>query len=300
MSGSRNTTTSSTTQKASPYNQQSVDFGLSAARDVYDNRMSSPAFFPGQTYANPAAETEQALSGMADRARAGSPLVQGAQGNLQSVIGGDYLSAGNPYFSQMADRVTQNVLPSITAQWARAGRGVGNDQVVEAASRGLGDAIGQLAYQNYGDERGRQMQAIGMAPTMAAQDYADLDRLGQVGAAREAIAQQGINESMARFQAQQDQGARALAEYQGFTMPTNQAFATQTGSSTQTQQQKPSALQTAVGLGLMAASPFTGGMTAGAGMLGGGLSAAMPWATRGAQTSAVDPALMRAYQLANL
>lgn len=257
MSGSKTTTVQQESKKTDPWApaQPSLTRGLSAANDVYSQRLGQQ-FFGGQTYANFSPETEQGLSGITNRATAGSDLTRGAQGMVGDTLSGKYLSAGNPYFGAMSDRVTQEVLPSITAQWARAGRGTGNGQVVEAASRGLGDAIGQLAYQNYSAERGNQMQAAGMAPELAAQDYADYERLLGVGSMREAQTQRGIDEQMARYQFEQDKGANALREFQGFTMPVAQLGSESSGMSTSTQQQKMSPLQTAIGAGLMGASLF--------------------------------------------
>lgn len=278
MTTSRTTQSENRTQQTDPWSpaQPSLQRGLTAANEVFTQRQGQQ-FFPGQTYANFAPETEQALTGMTNRAQAGSPLVRGAQGMVGDTLSGNYLSAGNPYFSQMSDRITSEVLPSITAQWAKAGRGTGNDQVVEAASRGLGDSIGQLAYQNYSQERGNQMQAAGMAPTLANQDYADMERLLGVGQMRQDQTQRGIDEQMQRYQFEQNRDANALREFQGFTNPVAQLGQTSTSQGTTTSQQQQSPVQTAIGAGLMGASLF-GGAGPLAGMLrpaAGGLLGAL-------------------------
>lgn len=285
MSGSKTTQTTVENKKVDPWApaQPSLMRGLSAANDVYSQRQNQQ-FFPGQTYSNFSPETQQGLSSMMNRAQSGSDLTRGAQGMIGDTLSGSYLSAGNPYFSGMADRVTQNVLPSITAQWARAGRGTGNGEVVEAASRGLGDAIGQLAYQNYGQERGNQMAAAGMAPQLAAQDYADMERMLGVGQMREAQDQKGINEAMMRYDFDQNKGANALAEFQGFTVPVAQLGQQSSGTSTQTMQQRQNPMQTALGLGLMGASMFTGGgpmagLMGGMGASAGGVARGGIWGT---------------------
>lgn len=291
MSGSKTVQTSEQKQQQSskPWDvaMPAVNRGLSAAGALYDQRMGQQ-FFPGQTYANFSQPTQDAFAGILGRA--GNGATAGAQGMVNSTVRGDYLSQGNPYFQGMAQRITDNVLPSITAQWARAGRGTGNGEVVQAASRGLGDAIGQLAYQNYGDERGRQFQAAQMAPTL---DYADFDRMRQVGAEYEAQDQKRIADEMARYQFEQDKGANALREYQGLTMPYVQLGQESSGTSsgTTTAQQRQSPLQTAIGAGLMGASLFTGGGPL-SGMFGagtGGLSAA----SQGMM--AMNPAMLGGY-----
>jgi hypothetical protein len=211
---------------------------------------------------------------------------------IGDTLSGQYLSAGNPYFGAMADRVTQNVLPSITAQWARAGRGTGNGEVVEAASRGLGDAIGQLAYQNYGQERANQMAAAGMAPGLAQQDYADMERLLGVGQMRQSQDQKRIAEEMMRYDFDQNRDARALGEFQGYTLPVAQLGQQSSGTSTQTMEQKQSPMQTALGLGLMGASMMMGGGPM-AGMMGGmgGLGGAL-----GFGGSGLSPGMLTAMQ----
>jgi len=294
LSGSKTVQTSEQKSQSRPWDvaMPAVNRGLSAAGALYDQRMGQQ-FFPGQTYANFSQPTQDAFAGILSRA--GNGATAGAQSMVNSTVRGDYLSQGNPYFQGMAQRITDNVLPSITAQWARAGRGTGNGEVVQAASRGLGDAIGQLAYQNYGDERGRQFQAAQMAPTL---DYADFDRMRQVGAEYEAQDQRRIADEMARYQYEQDKGANALREYQGLTMPYAQLGQESSSSGTQTSQHKQSPAQTALGLGLMAGSLAMGmppGMMGGLGALGGagaglgGLSAA----SQGMM--AMNPAMLGGY-----
>lgn len=261
MSGSKQTTTAS--EKRDPWApaQAPLKSILGSAGDVYNQRLGQQ-FYPGQTYAGFSPETEQGLSSMAQRASAGSPTIAGANTMIGNTLNGSYLSSGNPYFSAMTKRITDSVLPSITSQWQHAGRGTGNSEVIEAAGRGLGDSIGQLAYQNYGDERAKQMQAAGMAPGLASADYMDAERLLGVGAQREAQTQRGIDEARQRYQFEQDKQANALREYQGSVMPI--AGLGGESNSTSETQRSASPLQTAMGIGVMGASLFgKGGPMAG-------------------------------------
>lgn len=278
MSGSRQTTTS--TEKRDPWSpaQPHLKSILEGAGQNYAARQNQQ-FYPGQTYAGFSPETEYGLSAMYQRAQAGSPLTRGAQGMIGDTLSGSYLNAGNPGFRGVADRVTGEVLPAITAQWQRAGRGTGNGAVIEAASRGIGDALAPIAHQDYRAERAAQMQAAGMAPSLAQADYADMERALGVGQAREAMTQRGIDEAMQRYAFDQNRGADALREYSGFVSPI--AGLGSEGTSTQTQQSRPSGLQTALGVGLMGASLFGGGGPL-AGLIGGtqtaaGLASAAPF-----------------------
>lgn len=167
-------------------------------------------FYPGQTYAGFSGETEQALQGQAQRARMGSPVDTMAQAQNLATTSGQYLGAGNPYFQNMVNRTLEGVTPTIQSQFAQSGRsdsGLAN----RALGQGIGDAVGQLAYQNYGDERSRQMQAMGQAPQLSELDYRDAAALAEVGQAREALSQQGINEDIERFNFAQTEPYQRLA-----------------------------------------------------------------------------------------
>jgi hypothetical protein len=80
----------------------------------------------------------------------------------------------------------------------------------ESASRALGDVAANIAYTDYARERGLQNQAIGaqmqaatIAPQIYGQQFLPSQQLAQVGAAREAIAAQPLQEAIQRYQYQQ-------------------------------------------------------------------------------------------------
>ena len=77
---------------------------------------------------------------------------------LQDYASGKYLNADNPYFSQMADNIKAQVLPSINGSFSQAGRGV-SGLAGRAQGQGLGDAIGSLAYNNYQQGLSQQQNA---------------------------------------------------------------------------------------------------------------------------------------------
>lgn len=85
---------------------------------------------------------------------------------LQDYAGGKYLSADNPYFQQMSDTLKANILPGINAQFANSGRG-NSGLAARAASEGLGDSIGNLAYQNYQQGLTQQQNAAGALTGLA-------------------------------------------------------------------------------------------------------------------------------------
>lgn len=169
MSGGKNGTpaTSQQTSSTAPWSGAVpyINQGLSAAQNLY--QQGGPAYYPGQTYAPENSLQSGAITslndigtGLASGTAANNPsnsFFQGLSTGSGSVPGlstlndyasGQYLSADNPYFQQVANTTAANVLPGINAQFANAGRG-SSGLASRAASEGLGDAIGGLAYNNY-------------------------------------------------------------------------------------------------------------------------------------------------------
>jgi hypothetical protein len=107
------------------------------------------------------------------------------QNTLNQFAGGEFTNAGNPYFQNMASTVAENVLPQIQGQFA-AGNRLDSGLGTLAQSQGLGNAIGNLAYQNY--QQGLQQQQ-GAASNLAqlgqsalGQQIGAAGTLGQLGA----------------------------------------------------------------------------------------------------------------------
>ena len=150
--------------------------------------------------------TQQAMQAAQNRAMMGSPLLGSAQAQQQGTIQGDYLS-GNPFFqgafqpaAQQATSAFNQAIGNIGSQASRAGRygsGAMENLQTQAAgqlAQGLTNTAGQLAYQNYAQERGRQEAAAGNAPMMAQADYGDIQQLMNVGQLGEQYQQQAYNQ----------------------------------------------------------------------------------------------------------
>lgn len=209
-SSSPSTSTTVVSNNSAPWGPQGTQLEhiLSEGRRLYDEGARTPIPFSPQS--------EQALRMTEDRALAGNPAMQAAQGQLLGTIDGSFLSAGNPHFQAMADRAVQPlvrnftnaVAPGIDSAFSRAGRlGSGayanaRNTAEETLAEEMGSLTGALAYRNYQDERTAQQRAQAMAPQFAAQDYQDAQQLAGVGAARENLAErQAMSdyEHLARF-----------------------------------------------------------------------------------------------------
>jgi len=200
--------------------------GLQRAQELFLTG-PQPTFFPGQTYVAPSEQTLAALTQQEQAAAAGAPVLQQAQQAYQQSLGqigttaaGGFLG-GSPYREALIQAATrplvqqyeQTVLPGIASGFSRAGRyGSGameqaQARATEAFGRSLGDVSATLAAQDYARERGLQQQAqiaqsalAQAAPSFFQSSFLPAQALSAVGAAREQIAAQPLQESMQRFQ----------------------------------------------------------------------------------------------------
>ena len=228
-----------TTSQIDPALRPFLTQGLERARELFLTG-PQPTFFPGQTYVSPSAQTEQALAQQEALATGAQPTLQQAQQAYQASLGqigqtaaGGFLQ-GSPYQQAMLQAATrpltqqfgEQVLPGISSLYSRAGRyGSGAMEralggATEAYGRALGDVSANIVGQDYARERGLQQQAqmgqaalAQLAPSIYQQQFLPSQTLAQVGAAREAIAGQPLQEQMARFQFGQQQPIQSLMSY---------------------------------------------------------------------------------------
>jgi hypothetical protein len=153
-----------------------------------------------------------AFQGIADRASAGNPAMNAANGALTNTIQGGFLQ-GNPFLQNQIDAAQGD----LTKQWNNVAKpawdtamsnsgSFGNAGVAQAnayAQEGLQKNLGQISsnmrFQNYDQERNRQMQAMGMAPSFANQDYQDLNALQGVGNTIQGQDQKMLTDQYNRF-----------------------------------------------------------------------------------------------------
>jgi len=199
-----------------------------------------PTFFPGQTYVSPSEQRLAALTQQEEVARAPSPALQAAQqaytsslGQIGQTAAGGFLG-GSPYRDQLIAAATRpltqqfesQVIPGISSLFSRAGRyGSGAmeqalGRATESYGRALGDVASTIAAQDYARERGLQQQAqLGQAalaqaaPSFFQMGFLPAQALETVGAAREALAAQPLQEQMQRFQFEQQVPRQSLQSF---------------------------------------------------------------------------------------
>jgi hypothetical protein len=243
-SGGGGSGTSTTKSELDPTVRPFVEYGLQEAKGLY--QQPGPNYFPGQTYVSPSQQTTQALGLAEQRALSGSPLTQAAQQQQLGTVGGQYLSAGNPYLSaalrgptQEATQAYNDAIRAAQGNASMAGRygsGVSADiqnRAAQTLASTLANKYGDLAYANYAAERGRQEAAAGLAPQMAAADYADIQQLANVGKTQENYSQTALQAAIDKFNFEQNKPYQKLQAYLGaaYGAPVGQVSTTQSQQS---------------------------------------------------------------------
>lgn len=194
--------------------------------------------FTGQRFAPLAGDQTSAMSMIRNRALGGDPVMnQANQTMMQTLQGGQT----NPYLNSMVDQAQQSVArnynlftkPQTESAMVNSGS-FGNSgllQMQQEQQRQASEQMGNIATQMYGQaydqDRARQMQALGMAPTYGNQAYQDAAQLLNSGALQQANKQQGLDFNYQQFAEGREQPYKNL---QAMGLP----FGANMGSSTST------------------------------------------------------------------
>ena len=199
--------------------------------------------YPYETVAPFAQDQMSAMDMVRQRAMAGSPVTNAAQGQALSTIQGDYLNPQtNPYLQQtydlaadrMGDAFSRGTAAQTDANFSRAGAFGGSawQEAQEGNQRAFGDSLANLGNQvfgqNYQRERQNQLGMTQFAPNLAAQDYRDAEALLNVGGMQQGLGQQYLTDDAQRFQQAQQY---PYQQFQTFGQMFNPALGSQ---STQT------------------------------------------------------------------
>lgn len=176
----------------------------------------------------------------AQKAQDPNSLTAQSQQTLGDTISGKYLTADtNPYFQQNVNDALGQARSQFASMYGgMSGGNLTNSGFQEALSRALGNVATNAYAQNYQRERQNQLEATRLAPSM---DYANIDRLAQIGAQQEARGQAEVGAQQAAYMAPWEnlnQYAQALKVGSGsqgstqipyFTNPTSSAIGTGIG-----------------------------------------------------------------------
>lgn len=219
-----------------------MQYGAQQGRALYET--GGPQYYGGNTVVPFSEQTENALGRTEQRALQGSPVNQAAQNYATNTLNtaptsqfgagpNPYGSGSNPYLDATFNRAADSVQQRLGTQFAGSGRNIDASRAVNADElSGLAERIYGGAYENergrqYGfdqSERDRMAQDIsqqrahqfgvaGLAPTLANQDYVDLQALGGVGGQVEDLTGRLMEDQAARWDFAQNAPQMNLDNY---------------------------------------------------------------------------------------
>ena len=211
MGSSTKTQTATSTAEPWPEQQPFIKDVMGQAKNLYN--APGPSYAPFSTVAGFSPEQQQAQQMGVNRATQGNAGMGYAQGYNNDVLQGKYLE--DPNEGMMFQNIQQRVLPSVNSQFMGAGR-TGSGLHADTATRALTESYAPYATQMRQYGLGQMDAAANRAPTYAANDYADINALGQIGQQKQDLAQNEIQDALNRFNFYQDLPANKLAQYSGF------------------------------------------------------------------------------------
>lgn len=202
-----------TVSSSGPWKDQKpyIKEGFEEAKDLYDK--GGQHYYSGNTVAGFSPDQEQAFGLAKGRALNGNATMNAAEGYTQDVLGGKY--SGDPYQSQVFNSIASNVMPAVNSQFSAGGR-YGSGAHAGTMTEELTNAFAPYASQQYENSMSRMGQAANAAQGFAANDYADISALSDIGGQRRELAQSEIQDAKNRFDYEQDLPANQLAQYMGF------------------------------------------------------------------------------------
>lgn len=171
-------------------------------------------YYPGQTLASQSPYTQQSVQRMAGSATDPNSLTNQSLGEWGKTVRGDYLDpSSNPYLKSSIDDALGQAQGRVAGLFgARGGNNYGSSAHEEWLGRTLANTALPIYAQNYQTERGRQLNAAQLGPSVEAQGSAGLTQAGQT---TDAYQQALIGADKARFDFGQTSPWNTLGMYSG-------------------------------------------------------------------------------------
>ena len=202
--GGDKTGTQTVTNNPPAYAAPYLAYGANEAQRLYDTG-GGFNYYPEHMVAGFSPEQEMAMTMQTNRALSGSPLNRSSQNLALDTLQGNFLNANNPYLQQA---VINPITERVQGTFSQAGR-LGSAYNQNALTNALSDVY----YRNYENERARQNAMIGAAPELARADLQDYADLARVGAMRQQQAQKDILANADRFNFLQSAPAQNLNQF---------------------------------------------------------------------------------------
>lgn len=155
--------------------------------------------YEGQRYADLNQTQNLGIGMVQDRALNGSQTFNNAEGNLNQMMQG----GTNPYLDKMVQKAQGSVMSNAATAMNRSGS-FGNSGIQEQALNQMGQIANDMYGQQYQFDQGQRMQAVGMAPQFANQQYQDAGQLIQAGNIQQQQDQNNKDFAFDQYQQAQD------------------------------------------------------------------------------------------------
>lgn len=264
--GSQPSGNTTTTQNTTPWSGQQgyLSQGFGAAQGLYNNSADYPQYYGSSTVV-PFNQQETSGLGQLYNTASNPTLSNESNQNLEQLMNGTFMNAGNPYFQSMANQVEGQMTPQLMKGFTQGN--TDNPNIAFAASQGLGNALGSLAYQNYSQGLDNMVKANAVAPSAQQTNLSNAQAAYGAGQTTQSQDQAQLQDQINRFNYQQTLPYNMLDQYMG-TIQGNYG-----GSSTLTQPyySNPSSNILSLGSGLLGMNGMTGSSGGGFGstLLGG-------------------------------
>jgi len=215
--------------KTEPWDAQKdyLKAGFGRAQDLYNRNPLGPAYYGGSTLAgfDPAQQASQRMT--MNYAMGGRPqaMQRQAEASLGTGLSGQVdRAAFDPLAAALGQKVqgelTGNILPGIRESMVRyqpggSSRGdlVQNKAIANAVTSGMTLPLAQAYGDAYNTAQQRAVQSGQMYPSLMSAPLGMAEAVGDVGAARRGMTQEGINRAMMRDQYTKNAPQQALANY---------------------------------------------------------------------------------------
>lgn len=172
---------------------------------------NAPQYYNGNTVAQLTPYQTQAINAEANLAQ-NNPVTNQANAATGKFLNGDYLSAQNPYFQNMAQSVMSSVVPGLERQFTQ-GNNMNQPGAAYAVANGATQALGNLAYQNYNDQINNQLKGVALAPQTQALNYQNVAALGDAGSQLQQQNQANINADVQKWNYNQQLPLQMFNQY---------------------------------------------------------------------------------------
>lgn len=243
--------------------------------------------FLGNENANAVYDGER-YAGMGDMTRDGYERLANNGGFEQSrdyyegVLRGDHMSPSNPHLQNLQNSISASVMPGVNSVFSSSGM-TGSSAHQGVLTRAMTDGMARPLFNLHESERQRQERAAGVLPQLYGQDAAARIQAGQ---AFDQDRQNQLNTDRQLWEEQRLAPVRGVMDMFPYMTGLGQMGSESTSSTTQTQ--RPSDMQTAIGIGsavggmaMNAFAPGMGSMMGMMGSMGGGMGGGNPWMSGG-------------------